>query len=97
MALLAAPLAASALAPLWLLKPKPVTGGRFVGVAGAPADPLPQDCHLGGQGCELAAQQLDLRLLGVDQRSDAGGSFQPVRFWNSRQKCAHHRRSLPEM
>lgn len=65
MALLAAPLAATALAPHWrLIPPSPSLEGchsyaealRLGGVAGAPADPLPQVCQLGGQGGELAAQ-----------------------------------------
>ena len=81
----------------WRFKTEDVTGGRFGGVAEAPANPFPQLCQLGGQGGELASQQLDLRLLGINQRSDAGGSFQPERFWNPSRKCAHHRRPLTEI
>ncbi len=104
MARLTAALAATALAPLWRLKPKPVTGGWFGGVARAPVDPLPQLGQLARQGGELNAELIvllpecrNLLLLSDDQRSDAGWSFQPVRIWNSSRECAHHRRSLPEM
>ena len=63
MARLTAALAATALAPLWRLKPKPITGGRFGGVAGAATDPLTQVCQLGGQAGELDAE-LARRQLG---------------------------------
>lgn len=79
MARLPAPLAVTAFATLWRLKPKPVTGGRIGGVAQAAFDPLPQAGQFWRQGGELAAElivllleSLNLLLLSEDQRSYAG-------------------------
>ena len=74
-----------------------ITGGRFGGVAGAAANPRPQLRTLVGQGGELAEHQLDLLLLGVDRRSDAGWSFNPLPFWTTSRKGVNHTRSQPEM
>jgi hypothetical protein len=60
---LATALAATAFTPLWRLKSGSVAGGRFGGVTGAAADPLPQAGQFGGQGGELCAELLDLLLL----------------------------------
>jgi hypothetical protein len=90
-------LAATAFAPLRRLKPGPITGGRFGGIAGAAADPLLQPGQLSGQGGELGVQFLVLLVLGEKQLSDAGWSCQPVRFWNPGRRWAHHRRFLHEM
>ena len=76
------------------IKPSPpLEGGyccakalRLSGVGGAPGNLPPPVCQLGGQGSELAAQQLDVLLLGVDKRSDDSCSLQPVRIWNSRRQ-----------
>ena len=101
---LTAALAATALAPCRRLKPGPIAGGRFGGVARAAADPLPQAGQFGSQGGELAAELIvllpesqNLLLLNENQRSDAGWCCQPIRFWNPGRRAAHHRRSLPEM
>jgi hypothetical protein len=45
----------------------------------------------------LLPEFLNLLLLSENQRSDAGWSCQPVRFWNSGRGCAHHKWSLLEM
>jgi len=73
MARLTAALASTALASLRRLEPRAVTGGRFGGVAGAAADPLPQLGQLARQGGELAAElvvllpeSLNLLLLSED-------------------------------
>ena len=63
MTLLTAPLAATALTPLGWLEPRPITGGRFGGVARAAADPLAQAGQFGGQGSELNTELLNLLLL----------------------------------
>jgi hypothetical protein len=69
-----------------------------------PAAPLRKFRQLGGQGGELVAEfvvlrpeSLNLLLLSEDQRSDAGWCCQPISFWNPSRRCAHHRKSLPEM
>jgi hypothetical protein len=87
MAWLTAALAATALAPCRRLKPGPIAGGRFGGVARAAADLLPQAGQFGSQGGELAAELLDLLLLGLqlsllvqDEGSDGSWSRLPVRF-----------------
>ena len=87
MARLTAALAATALAPCRRLKARPVTGGRFGGVARAAADLLPQVGQFGSLGGELAAELLDLLLLGLqlsllvqDEGSDGSWSRLPVRF-----------------
>lgn len=56
MTLLTAPLAATTLTPLGWLEPRPITGGRFGGVARAATDPLAQARQLGRQGGELVAE-----------------------------------------
>jgi hypothetical protein len=101
---LSAALAATALAPLRWFEPWAIAGGWSGRVAGAAADPFPQLSQLRGQGGELAAQLLDLLLLGLklsllnqDEGSDGRRSCQPVRFCNPSRSCAHHRRSLPVM
>jgi hypothetical protein len=66
MARLATALAATAFAALWGLKTRAISGGWFGGVARAAADPLPQAGQFAGQGGELAAELLDLLLLGQD-------------------------------
>ena len=45
----------------------------------------------------LLPENPNLLLLSEDLRSEAGWSFQPVRFWNPGRRHAHHRRPLPEM
>ena len=60
---LAATLAATAMASLRWLQPRPIAGGWFRGVARAAADPLPQAGQLSDQGGELATQLMDLFLL----------------------------------
>jgi hypothetical protein len=61
---LAATLAATAFTPLWrLLNPRAIAGGRFGGVTGAAADPLPETGQFGGQSGELCSELLDLLLL----------------------------------
>jgi hypothetical protein len=104
MARLAASLAATALAPFWRLETRAIAGGRFGGVARAAADSLPQVRQLGGQGGELVAEfvvllpeSLNLLLLSQDQLSGTCRPRQPVRIWNPSRRCAHHRKSLPEM
>ena len=96
-ALLAAALAATALAPLRRLKPRPIAGGLFGGVTRAAADPLPQACQFGSQGGELVTEFVDLLMLSKNQLS---GSTRPRRaapFWNFGRWRAHHRNSLSEM
>lgn len=66
MARLAAALPATALATFRWLQARPVTGGRFRGVARAAADPLPQLGQLTGQGGELTAQQFLLKSRALD-------------------------------
>ena len=80
MARLTAAFAATALTPLRWLEPRRVAGGRFGGVAGTAADPLPQAGQFSCQGGELAAELLDLLLLGQDEDSDGSRCRQPVRF-----------------
>ncbi len=63
MAQLAATLAATDFATLGQLRPRAIAGGRFGGIAGAAADPLPQVGQFGSQGGGLGAQLLDLLLL----------------------------------
>ena len=84
---LAAAFAATALATLRGLKARAITGGWFGGVARAAANPLPQAGQLGSQGGELAAELLDLLLLGLqlsllnqNEGSDGSWSRLPVRF-----------------
>ena len=84
---LTAALAATALAARRRLKPRPIAGGRFGGVARAAANPLEQAGQFGSQGGELAAELLDLLLLGLqlsllnqDEGSDGSWSRLPVRF-----------------
>ena len=79
MARLSATLAATTFASLGWLKPRAITGRWFGGVTGAAADPLPQAGQFGGQGGELysellvlLSENLDLLLLGQNQRPDAG-------------------------
>lgn len=60
---LSATIAATAFPPLWRLKPRAIAGGRFGGVTGAAADPLPQAGQFGGQGSELRAELRDLLML----------------------------------
>jgi len=79
MARLAAPLAATAFATLGRLKPRPIAGGRFGGIAGAAADPLPQVGQFGSQSGELGAQLRDLFLLSQDQGTNSSWCRQPVR------------------
>jgi hypothetical protein len=45
----------------------------------------------------LAAELLDLLLLGQDELSGLGWPQQPIRVWNPGRRRAPHRRSLPEM
>jgi len=80
MARLAAPLAATAFATLGRLKPRAIAGGRFGGIAGAAADPLPQVGQFGSQSGELGTQLLDLLLLSQDDRPGTGWPRKPVRF-----------------
>jgi hypothetical protein len=80
MARLAAPLAATAFATLGRLKPRTIAGGRFGGIAGAAADPLPQVGQFGSQSGELGTQLLDLLLLSQEQRTNSNWCRQPVRF-----------------
>ena len=80
MARLAAPLAATAFETLGRLKPRAIAGGRFGGIAGAAAYPLPQVGQFGRQGGELGAQLLDLLLLSQDERPGTRWPRQPVRF-----------------
>jgi hypothetical protein len=75
---LTAALAATALALCRRLKPVPIAGGRFGGVAGAAADPLEQAGQFGSQGGELAAELLDLLLLGQDQLSGTSRPRQAI-------------------
>jgi hypothetical protein len=63
---LATTLAATALAPLRRLKPRPITGGRHGGIAGAAADPLLELSQFAGQGGELATQVFVLLQMGQD-------------------------------
>jgi hypothetical protein len=84
---LTAPLAATALTPGGRLKTWPIPGWRFGGVARAAADPLAQAGQFSGQGGELAAELLNLMLLGLqlrlltqDEGSDGSWSRLPVRF-----------------
>lgn len=69
---LATALAATVFLSLGWLKPGAVAGGRFRGVAGAAADPLPQAGQLTRQGGELGAELLGFLLLGQDQLSGTG-------------------------
>jgi hypothetical protein len=94
---LSAALATTAHAPLRRLEPWAIAGGWFGRVARAAADPLPQLSQLSGQGGELAAQLLDLLLLGQDELPGLGWPRQPIHFWNPGRRAAHHRRYLPEM
>ncbi len=80
MARLAAPLAATAFTTLGRLEPRTIAGGRFGGIAGAAADPLPQVGQFGSQGGELGAQLLDLILLRKNQRTNGNWCRVPVRF-----------------
>jgi hypothetical protein len=59
-------LAATACALHGRLKPRPISGERFGGIAGAAADQLPQSGLFGSQGGELGMQLLDYRLLSHD-------------------------------
>lgn len=69
--------------------------------------PLPQAgqfCHQSGELATeltelivLLPENLNLLLLSVDKRPDAGWSCHSVRFWNPHGRRVHHRRSLPEM
>jgi hypothetical protein len=76
---LATALAANAFLSLGCLKAGAVAGGRFGGVAGAAANPLPQAGQLTRQAGELGAELLDLLLLGQNQLSGTGRPRQPVR------------------
>lgn len=78
MARLAAALAATALAPLWRLNTQTITGGRFGGVARAATNPHLQAGQLARQGGELAAEQLNLLMLGKDQLSCTSRPGLPV-------------------
>jgi hypothetical protein len=80
MARLAPPLAATAFATLEHLKPRTTAGGRFGGIAGAAADPLPQVGQFGSKSGELGTQLLDLLLLSQEQRTNSNWCRQPVRF-----------------
>ena len=95
MAWLTAAFAATALTPCRRLKPGPIAGWWLGGVARAAADLLPQAGQFGSQGAELAAELLDLLLLGQDELSGLGWPQQPIRIWNTGRRPAHHRRSLP--
>ena len=97
MARLSAALAATSLAALGWLKARPITRWRFGGVTGTAADLLPEAGQFSCQGGELAAELLDLLLLGQDERSGLRWSQQPISAWNPGRRRAHHRRSLPEM
>ena len=79
------------------LQPGAVIGGRHGGVARAAADPLPQAGQFGHQGSALAAELVDLLLLGQDERSGLRWPQQPIRIRNPDRRRAHHRRSLPKM
>ena len=63
----------------------------------AAAEPIPQAGQCAGQGGELAAERLNLLLLGQDEPSGRGWPQQTIRIWNPGRRRAHHRRSLPEM
>jgi len=80
MARLVAPLGATAFASLRRLKPRDLAGGRFEGIAGAAAAPLPQVGQFGSQSGELGSQLLDLLLLSQDERPGSGWPRPPVRF-----------------
>ena len=97
MARLPAAFAATALTSCRRLKPGPIAGGRLGGVARAAADQLPQLGQFDSQGGELAAELLDLLLLGQDELSGLGWPQLPIRVWNPVRRRAHHRRSLPVM
>jgi hypothetical protein len=45
----------------------------------------------------LLPMSLNLALQSEDQLSDSGGARQLDRFRDPNRRCAHHRRSLPEM
>jgi hypothetical protein len=80
------PTTLAATATLRRHKPRPITGGRFGGIAGVAADPLLQPGQLRGQGGELEPQlivllpeSLNLLLLSEDQRFDSvKGSAGPM-------------------
>jgi len=84
---MAAPFAAPALAPVWRLKPKPVTGEQFGGVGGTAANPLTQADKFrrkGGELCSwlfiLLAQHLNLKLMqveGLDSHANRSASEIP--------------------
>jgi hypothetical protein len=48
------PVAATAVSTLVGIKPQPITGGRFGGIAGAAADPLPKVSRFDSQSGELS-------------------------------------------
>ena len=89
--------AATALTPCRRLKPGPIGGGQLGGVARAAVDLLAQAGQFDSQGGELAAELLDLLLLGQDKLFGLGWPLQPIRVWNPGRRRAHHRRSLLEM
>jgi len=80
MARLAATFAATDFAALGPLRPRAIAGGRFGGIAGAAADPLPKVGQFGSQGGGLGAQLLNLRLLRKNQRTNGNWCRVPVRF-----------------